>query len=347
MPLLRLLLKNSGWLVILATLTGLLAGGSSAGLIAIINFALLHLDQPPSWLPWLFLCLCGLLSVTYTVSQVVLTSLAQDVVYTLRLQLTRQILNCPLQHLELLGVPKLLATLTEDVEAIAASSASVSILCTSSAIVLACWVYLCWLSPLLFLIMIGVSVVILYTLQFLIVEGQRIFTKARDVQDRLFQHFQAVTVGTKELKLHYVRRQAFFAEELVMTLGEVRKYWLRGMTMYALVGGVGFALVFLMVGLFLFALPAFMTISASLLTSYVLTILFLITPINGILGLLPQVAQANVALAKVESLGLSLAAQTTERFKMDALAQPLWRSWMLEGVTHTYLGGDHPFTLGP
>lgn len=333
--------------MILATLTGLLAGGSSASLVAIINFARLHLDQLPLWLPWLFLGFCGLLLITYTVSQVVLTSLAQNVVHTLRLQLTRQILNCPLQHLEQLGAPKLLAALTEDVEAIAASSASVSIVCTSLALVLGCFIYLCWLSPLLFLILMGVSAVVLAVLQFLIAEGQRIFTKARNVQDRLFQYFQAVMLGTKELKLHHVRRQAFLTEELVVTLGQVRKYWIWGMAMYALVGGVGFALVFLMVGLLLFVLPTFLSVSASLLTSYVLVILFLITPINGILGLLPQVVRANVALAKVESLGLSLAAQTTERLDLDLVAHPSWQGWRLEGVTHSYLGGDHPFTLGP
>lgn len=351
MQLIRLLLKNSGFLVACATVTGLLAGASSAGLIAIINFALQPLGQPPGWLPWLFLGLCGLLLMTYSVSQVVLTSLAQDVVYALRLQLIGRILDCPLQHLEQLGAPKLLATLTEDVEAIAASSAAISILCTSLALVLGCWVYLCWLSPVLFLIMMGVLVVIVYALQFFIAKGQRIFVKARDQQDQLFKHFQTVTLGTKELKLHHARRQTFLTEELTTALIKVRKYWIRGMAMYALVGGVGFTLVFLAVGFLIFVLPSVLPsvlpMSAALLTSYALTILFLITPINGILGLLPQVVRANVALGKVESLGLSLAAQTTESLDLTAYAQSVWQRWSLEDATHTYSGGDHSFTLGP
>lgn len=348
MQLIRLLLKNSGWLVVVATITGLLAGASSAGLIASINFALQRLDQLPPWLPWLFLGLCSVLMVTYTLSQVVLTSLAQDVVYTLRLQLTRRILDCPLQHLEQLGAPKLLATLTEDVEAIAASSAFISILCTSTSLVLGCLVYLCWLSPLIFLLMVVFLVCSFYLLQFFMAWGQRIFMQARDVQDQLFQHFQVVTSGTKELKLHYARRQIFLAEDLTITATQLRTYWLKGMTVFALVGGVGFALTFIPVGFLLFVLPQFITISPAILTSYALTILFLITPLDGVLRALPQFSRANVALAKVETLGLSLVSQTTENLELSAVTTPLWQHWELQEVVHTYTSeGDHSFTLGP
>ena len=347
MQLIRLLLKNSGFLVALATVTGLLAGASSAGLIASINFALQHLDQPPGWLPLLFLGLCGLLMVTYTTSQVVLTALAQNVVYTLRLQLTCRILDCPLQHLEQLGAPRLLATLTEDVDAIASSSIIISILCTSLALVLGCLVYLCWLSPILFLFVVAFMTVGLSFLQSLVGWGHRIFAKARELQDQLFGHFQTVTAGTKELKLHYDRRQAFLEDDLTTTVAQVRRYWIQGMMVFALAGGIGFALVFLKVGALLFVLPKVMTISAPVMTSYALTILFLVTPIDGVLRTLPQLSQANVALAKIESLGLSLAAQTTETLVPNATAQPQWHHWKLDQVTHAYPGGDYPFTLGP
>ncbi len=348
MQLSRLLLTTSGWLVAIATVTGLLAGASSAGLIASINLALQNLEQPPAWLPWLFLGLCVVLMVTYTISQIVLTSLAQDVVYTLRLQLTRQILNCPLQHLEQLGAPKLLATLTEDVEAIANSSAPLSILCTSVSLLLGCLTYLCWLSPLVFLFMVVFLGASIYLLQFFMAWGKRVITKIREAQDQLFQHFQTVTAGTKELKLHHVRQQAFLTEELEPTVSQVRYYWLRAMSIFALVGGVGFALAFLPVGILIFVVPKLVTISPAVVTSYALTILFLITPLDGVLRALPQLSRASVALAKVESLGLSLVAQTTETIQETVVTKSHWQSWELDNIHHAYPSdGDHPFSLGP
>ena len=375
MNLIRLLLQQSWVMVALATGTGLLAGASSAGLIATINVALQNLAQLPPGLPWLFLGLCLLLMVTYVTSQMLLVAVGQAIVYRLRLQLSRRILDCPLQHLEQLGAPRLLATLSEDVEAIATASSTLSLISTNLALALGCLTYLCWLSPPLFFLILCFLVASVGLMQVGINQGHRIFKRAREVQDRLFQYYQAITAGTKELKLHARRRQAFLIEDLQPTAATLRRYWSRGMLVFACVGGLGFALVFIPIGVLLFVVPPLIAIPATTLTSYALTILFMITPMEAILSALPQLVQANVALAKVEGLGLSLAAQTTELHLnqwTEGTAVPLepltlesrpfprslapdspsaqsWQSLHLENITHTYRTDQeaHPFTLGP
>jgi len=354
MKLIFLLFQNSGQLVFWATVTAMLAGASSAGLIWSINFAIQNFEQLPSWLPGVFAGLCLALMVAYTLSQLVLTVLAQDVIASLRLKLIRRILACPLQHLEQVGAPSLLATLTEDVEAIATASVNITILLTSLALVIGCLVYLCWLSPLIFLLIMGFLLGSIYCLQFVMNWGSRLFRIARDFQDRLFGHFQTVTLGTKELKLHYQRRQVFLAEDLEGTINQVRQAWIRGMAVFAFAGGLGFALVFLPVGVLLFVVPQFVALTTPVLISYALTILFLITPLDGVLRALPTLNRAQVSLAKVESLGLSWAAQTreTDGWHQSSPAtwkQSTWKQWQLSNVCHTYPTdqADHGFTLGP
>ena len=333
MKLIRVLLRQSWLTVMLATLIGLLAGASSASLIAMINFALQRLDQLPAWLPWAFIGLCCLLMVTYATSQMLLVTMAQAIVYQLRLKLTQRILDCPLQQLEKLGAPRLLATLTEDVEAIANASSTLSILSNNLALTLCCLLYLCWLSPLLLLLVLVFLILSVALMQFGIIQGNQAFRVAREVQDRLYQHYQAVTAGSKELKLHYPRRQAFLTEDLEPTASDVRRAWSRGMFVFAVVGGLGLALIFFPIGFLLFVVPNFLSISASLLASFALTILFMVTPLNSILTFLPQLIQGNVALAKVDALGLSLAAPTTD-FNLDQLpvanrsaCQPVADGW--------------------
>ncbi len=362
MQLLRLLLKTSPIQFSLAALTGLLSGASSAGLIATINLALQNLTQIPGWLPWLFVGLCLLLLVTATASQVLLSALAQTVVYRLLLKLSRRILASPLHHLEQVGTAKLMAVLTEDIEAIAAASATFSALSINLSLLLGCLVYLGWLSVpvLLFvLLFLGLGIVIV---QVLLNQGRLALRRARQEQDSLFRHFQAITAGVKELKLHQPRRRAFLKEDLQPTAAAFRQHWVRGMTIFSLAGGLGLVLIFVPLGLLLFVLPQFATLSGALLSSYALTILFLLTPLRAILLSLPQLSQANVSFAKIESLGLSLQAQTTEPLQGQLLGQPPeqppgqppkqprpWQRLTLDHITHTYRtdSDDHPFTLGP
>ena len=108
-----LLLKASWLNVSIAILTGLISGGCSAMLIALINRAIsVNSNQN---LVWYFAGLAILALLSGFVSQFLLIYLSQEAVYNLRLSLSRGILSTPLRNLEELGANRLLATLTEDV----------------------------------------------------------------------------------------------------------------------------------------------------------------------------------------------------------------------------------------
>ena len=150
MKIIFLLLENSGKVFYLAVISSFISGISSAGIIAIINYALANLPNLPAWLLWLFISLCLVLWVSRFVSWILITRLSQEIIYDLRLKITQRILDCPLQNLEIMGTPKLLATLSEDINTIAAASIQLSIMVVNLAVLIAIFAYLCWLSPLLF-----------------------------------------------------------------------------------------------------------------------------------------------------------------------------------------------------
>ena len=109
------------------------------------------------------------------------------------------------------------------------------------------------------------------------------------------------------------------------------------------------ALLFVPLGLLLLVLTKIMPISTEVLSGYSLTFLYMITPLRGTLNTLPQLSQANVALAKIDSLGLSLAQQITEtESPTSSDFDANWKSLELVNVTHAYGSekDDHQFTLG-
>lgn len=149
MNLITLLLRSSWKIMALAAFMGLLSGISTTGLIVIINTQLNHLSLVTT-LIWSFVGLCFLKFMTNIISKYLLINLSEKAIVDLRLTLSERILAAPLYHLELLGKHRILATLTDDVLAIANTVYIIPTLCIDVTIVASCLFYLLWLSPIIF-----------------------------------------------------------------------------------------------------------------------------------------------------------------------------------------------------
>lgn len=342
--------RRSVGMVVAVALTGMISGGINIALLALINSALNRTQAASTVAIVTFGSLCVLLPLFRFTSEYLLVQLSSRAIFELRMQLSRSILAAPLRLLEETGTHRLLATLTDDMPIISVALSTLPLICMHVAIVAGSLIYLGWLSPLGLLgvlVFIAVGVVVY---QVLMVKALRYFRLTRETLDVLFQNFRALTEGTKELKLHRRRRESFLKNELEATAGSIRRYNVTGNTIYAAGRSWGQVLVFVLLGLLLFMRPSVMGIEQSVLTGFVLTLLFLTTPLEVILNALPTLSRAQVAADKVQELGLSLAASTTEHagalsevpnMQMDRLE--------LNGLTHTYYREreDENFVLGP
>jgi putative pyoverdin transport system ATP-binding/permease protein len=354
-----LLLRNAWGTVLVAGLAGLLNGGSTAGLVAFINSALNRGELADTWLGWGFVGFGFALMVTNFSSQVLLVRAAQGAIFQLRLLLSRLILASPLRTLEQIGNPQLLATLTDDVESVSRSFSVLPGLSNAMAIVAGCLFYMAWLSWVAFLILVGLIIFGVFSYEFLAGRASKYLRLARDDQDRLFQHFRALTDGNKELKLNRDRRRAFLNQELKVAAASSRRHNLKGMTIFASAATWGQLLLFVTIGFFLFALPHFISTQSNLLprtvlSGYVLTIIYLMMPMQQIIEAIPVLTRASVALNKIDSLNLSLSQaggdKTDQTDAPDPEVTP-WHRLQLLGINHTYSSsqGDNKFdfTLGP
>ncbi|PAX59889.1 cyclic peptide export ABC transporter [Brunnivagina elsteri] len=349
MNLIIFLLRSSWKIVAIAIVTGFLSGSSSASLIALISNATTQ-NQGASLtlLAWGFVGLALISLVTSIISQVSLIRLSQQAVFQLRMRLCQQILASELSHLEQMGTPRLLATLTEDVQAVANAVYTVPFLCIDIAIVIGCLIYITWLSWQVIILVIILAVVAISSCEWITKQGSKNLAFAREDEDILFKHFRTITEGIKELKLHYQRRESFITKQLQVTANIYKQHYTRGLTFFATTNTWGRLIFFFSIGFVLFALPKFITFNLQTLYGYILTFTYLMMPMDNIISKLPLLSQAAIGLEKIESLGLSLASRA-ENSTVPPNIKSSWQRLEIKQVTHTYHTEqeDGKFKIGP
>lgn len=346
MEFLILIARRSWRALLIAIVTGLACGLAAAGLIATINEDLAGFDSLRDSHVLTFLGLTLLVVLTRIVADISLLELGQSAVNDMRLHLSNKLVDTSYRRLQTLGKHRLLAMLTDDSQVISQAVEQVPILLVNGGIVLACLGYLGWLS----LPMLGLTLA-------LIIVGMVIFRlpesralkaigKSREGKDRLFDQYRLLTDGTKELQLNEQRRRQFFQHQLEPASLEYKRDFVRGMSIYAVALNWGNGLFYLLIGAVLYLGPQLVELSATLVTGYILTVLYMITPLSELVNALPILGRASVSLNKIKALEGELEANTS-----TATRPPQAQIGTLEcrAVTHTYYREreDGHFTLGP
>ncbi|MGZ4887631.1 MAG: ABC transporter transmembrane domain-containing protein, partial [Candidatus Angelobacter sp.] len=148
MNILSFFVRHSRRTVVLSVIAGIFSGACNAALLGVIN-SVVKRNGPTPALVWAFVGLCALLPLARFISEFLLAKLGQGATYMLRMQLCGQILRAPLRHLEEIGIPRLLTTLTDDIPAVTGAVSVIPIVTVNTALVIGCLVYMGILSWLL------------------------------------------------------------------------------------------------------------------------------------------------------------------------------------------------------
>jgi putative ATP-binding cassette transporter len=106
-----------------------------------------------------------------------------------------------------------------------------------------------------------------------------------------------------------------------------------------------------MIGVILFVFPLMFPLSTESLIGYVVVLLYMMSPIWGIIGILPTVERGQVAFENIQRLGVSLDNSAVSRHSVvPPVTAGQLESLTLESVTFQYAAdsrGSDPFSLGP
>jgi putative pyoverdin transport system ATP-binding/permease protein len=349
MRLLLFLLKSSRRYMLPTIIIGVLAGAASAALMALINTTIATPENLRSSRLGVYVLLVVLMLVSGLVSRILSALLTQRNGFEVRMNICRQILNAPLRQLEELGPHRILAVLTDDVPTISGALLQFPQLCINFAILLGCLIYLGWLST---TALIGLVIFLVVAVASYVIPekaARAYYKRGREDWDQSVGNFRSLIDGNKELKLHSRRREAFFMDNLYATAMSLRRNYLVGASIYAVIGSGSQVLYFLFIGLILFLLPKIEPTNTEQLTGCALTALFMGGPIIAILNVLPFMSRAEIAVNKIKSLRKSFDLKKSDEAPATVQPSPTWNRLELKGVTHTYRSerNDSNFILGP
>jgi putative pyoverdin transport system ATP-binding/permease protein len=350
MKILKFVWRTSRSMMIVTTLTALLSGACNAGLIALVNTALTSTRRSSSVLVWCFIAVGLGKIITNFVSQALLARFSQQVVADLRRGLIRKILAVPLRQLEEIGAPRVLVALTDDVFNITQALLAIPFIGVNVAILFCGAIYLGWLSWQILCAM-GVLIVLgAVGYRLIMVSAFKHLNLAREEGDRLYGHFRALTEGIKELKLHRSRRSAFLSQDIQTSTETYQQHSVAAELRFIASQNWSHLLYFALIGLILFLMPALASLKPETLTGYVVTTLYLMGPLAGTLSSISLFGRANVALQKIEQLGVSLSEHSTDACPVEERESNLsFERLDLSNVVHSYRHekDDSHFVLGP
>lgn len=349
MNLFKFIWRTCRGMMLVTTATALLSGACNMGLIALVSMALTT-QRHATVLMWGFVVVgIGKLITTF-ISQALLASFAQGAISNLRRDLIRKILTVPLRHLEELGTPRLMVALTDDVFNISQALLAIPIVFVNLAMLLGGAAYMAWLSWKILLGACGLILIGAVVYRLIVASAFNCLNMAREEEDRLFSYFRALTEGIKELKLHRSRRGAFLSRNVQTTTEAFQKHNVGAEVRFVVAQNWSHFLFFALIGLILFLLPQISQFSAKTLTGYVITTLYLMGPLAGVMSSLSLFGRANVALQRVDQLGISLAQSATEECPVGCSENGVSFEYLeLVNVTHSYHHEkeDNFFALGP
>ncbi len=277
------------------------------------------------------------------ISQVLLIRLAQDAIYRLRTQLSAGVVSAPLEHLERLGVHRLLATLTEDVRALSQAVTAVPNICVDAVTSLGCLVVLGVVSGPIFAVTVTGTALSILGVELFLRRVRRLYREARENEDALLRSFQSALVGIKELKLHRGRRRDFMDRHLQGAAGALRDQNVAAGSRFSLGHGYGRLLQLLTMGVILFVLAQALELPREVMVTYILVTIFLAMPMQSFMQRIPELVRGGVALAKVRAMDLSMQTSDDEQ-ELPYIDRPTATEARLEltNASYTYRGESVP-----
>ncbi|MFM4981724.1 multidrug ABC transporter permease/ATP-binding protein [Aeromonas caviae] len=342
MELLSLVYRQYRWPFIAITLLSLLSAVSGIGVIAFINQSLIESVGDPLPILGQLVGLVLLLLVITLGSQLALTTLGHHFVYRLRGRLLKQLLDTDVARLRQIGQGPLLASLSSDIGQITIAFVRLPELVQGLVLTLGSIIYLGLLSPAL-LSVTALWVTVTMVVGWLLVNRvYRHLAHMRQAEDRLYQNYQSIIAGCKELALNRERAHFVYHQLYEQNARDYREQIIRADTYH--LSAVNWSNIMMLgaIGLVFFLANGLGWANTNVAATFALTLLFLRTPLLQGIGALPTLIAAQVAFDKIAALNL---AEPDEAFPLPPAPRP-WQRIELEQVSFHYQG-EGGFSVGP
>ena len=292
------------WYLLITVPMSILLGMASMSVIAIISDAIGNQMENMKYGVEYFFIAIFILFVVGLGNDLLIVRMAVNVSYDIQVKMIRRVVATPLCQLERIGLPKVIATLTEDLETAEKFFHVLPALIINIVIVIFGIAYMAYLSLALLGIVLGFFVFGFFTIACLLWYTKKDRVAVRETTDVMMGYFQRVVSGAKELSLNDFRKY-IFTRKIFSTSDEIRNRSRRIFALLAVVEQWAQLLLFAMLGIIIFLVVNYLSLSMEVIAGYVITLLFLLEPIEVIINGSDELIDAKVAFNKIDSLRLS------------------------------------------
>jgi len=344
------LLKPYRPIVISSIVLGIVGGLSVTALLATVNQGLHNPDGMSKGVVLAFAGLCALALLSTIAADIGTNFVGQKIIAKLRKDLGAKVLAAPIEQIERYRTHRLIPVLTHDVDTISDFAFAFAPLAISLTVVMGCLGYLAVLSWPIFLmtlIAIGVGSAVQYVAQ---TKGVKGFYAAREAEDNLQKHYQAIAEGAKELRIHRPRRHAMFTRNIQGTADHICDTHIRSINIFVIAKSLGSMLFFVVIGLALALQSLWPAADPAVMSGFVLVLLYMKGPLENLIGNIPIISRAQVAFRRIADLSERFSSPEPHLLLSAAEhpATPLKRL-ELRDVQYAFpaVEGSVPFKLGP
>jgi cyclic peptide transporter len=232
--------------------------------------------------------------------QVNLIRVTRGLVYDLRINLIEKIFSTSYQKFEKIDRGRVYTALNDDVNTIGQSTNLLVALITSVITATGAFLYLAsvafWATLLTICLIVSLSTIYYFTSR----STNIYFEEARDVQNDFMRLISGMIDGFKEISLHR-NKKIKYKEDMVISANEYREKISTADIRFVNAFLIGESLLVVLLGIVSFGMPEmFPNIKPYTIMSFVVILLYLIGPINGILGSAPAIMRLKVAWKRLQ-----------------------------------------------
>ena len=348
------LLSRHKWLILVAVVLSVVSALAGIAVVSLITDEIKQLSTAGEELTYTlgrFLTAVVVVVFFGIASQHILSRLSATVVLDLRNTMVRRVLGTPYEEIERIGGHRVYATLTDDITNIAAGMTLLPHIVYSGTTVILCLGYMLYTSWQLFLFVMGLLTVVVLVGQLLMSMAMKHQEILRNFNDDLFSAFRALVAGGKELNLSSRRKNFFFHNVLSPVIDSIGRKAVRTELIYVILSNWTRALIFCVMGVIVYgAKYVFVDLSVEVVVAFILVVLYMVEPLETLVGMLNELGKSIVAHKKICSLKLSEETTFINTAGQSVRIFDEWDYLSVKGLSYQYQaveGEDYCFSIGP
>lgn len=325
-------------------LLSILSGLANMAIIIIITSSL-DSKVELKYLIFYYLLTIGLYLFGRRFVQTNLIRFSRDLTNDLRIKLIDKMFSTSYQKFEKIDRGRVYTALNDDLNTIGESTNVFMTLVSSSITAIGAFVYLATIafwSAMLTIILLSIIMLLYYSVSRKMNSN---FEQARDARNVFIRLTNGMIDGFKEISLHRNKKRQY-KDDVAECAIEFKEKVAVASIRFVDVNLVGESVLIVSLGVVVFAFPRlFPGIPSYTIMNFVIILLYLIAPVNGILNSVPAVMQLRIAWNRITQFSKEIPANLN--LAETPLLVPVVRSIKAKGLKFKYKNEAGTFTVGP